>query len=191
MAAERLFAALDLPDEIVSGLAAWGAEELRDEALRPVAPEALHMTVCFLGWVESGRVETAIDVLGGIRPRPVRITLAREPVAKPFRRPALFAVEGMSADAAALSAQVNEALGGAGLAEIERRPFWPHVTVARVRREPARDGRPRRPRRVLRRPGRLPERLGGEFCAVRLSLYRSMMRREGSLYVPLFNLDLR
>ena len=30
----RLFAALDVPDEIRSGLAAWGSEELTDPALR-------------------------------------------------------------------------------------------------------------------------------------------------------------
>jgi 2'-5' RNA ligase len=46
----RLFVALDLPDAVREGLVAWGERELRDPALRPVRPEALHVTLAFLGW---------------------------------------------------------------------------------------------------------------------------------------------
>lgn len=47
----RLFVALDLPAPVVEALAAWRAPVLREAAaLRPVRPEALHATLCFLGW---------------------------------------------------------------------------------------------------------------------------------------------
>ena len=46
---QRLFVALDLPERIRAGVAAWGREELLDPALRPVRPESLHITLVFLG----------------------------------------------------------------------------------------------------------------------------------------------
>ena len=45
----RLFVALDLPDAIRQGIAAWGEEALADPALRPVPAESLHITLAFLG----------------------------------------------------------------------------------------------------------------------------------------------
>ena len=36
----RTFVALDVPDEIRTGLAAWIAKELTDQALRTIAPES-------------------------------------------------------------------------------------------------------------------------------------------------------
>ena len=188
----RLFAALDLPDSVREGLDAWGARELSDPALRPVAVANLHLTLCFLGWTAPDRVEEAIAVLAAVRPREVSIRLHPEPVAKPPRRPSLFAIEAEAPAATELAGEVAAAYLAAGLAEEEKRPFWPHVTVARVRSEEGRRGRGRRrPQRVGRPPGPLPDELGGEFHAVRLCLYRSMMRRDGSQYVPLYNVDLR
>ncbi len=186
---ERLFAALDLPDAVRDQLGEWGARELSDPALRPVRPEALHMTVCFLGSTPSDRVEEAKEAIMEIEPRPVRMRFRTNPAAKPPRRPSLFAIEADAPAAASLAREVSSRLCEVGLAETEKRPFWPHVTVARVRAEKG-AGR-RRPQRVERAPGPLPEDVGGEFSAVRLCLYRSMMRRDSSLYVPLCNLNLR
>ena len=189
---ERLFAALDLPDEIRDGLDAWSARELTDPAVRPVRAESLHMTVCFLGWTPPERVGEAMEVIRAVEPRPVKVRLLRGPVAKPPRRPSLFAIEAESPEAAVLAGEVSALYGELGLAEDEKRPFWPHVTVARVRAEKSGGkSRRRRPQRVDRPPEALPEDLGGEFRAVRLCLYRSMVRRDGSQYVPLCNLNLR
>jgi RNA 2',3'-cyclic 3'-phosphodiesterase len=189
---ERLFAALNLPDEIRDGLEAWGARELTDPALRPVPAESLHMTVCFLGWTPPERVDEAKAVIQAIEPRQVAVRLFREPVAKPPRRPSLFAIEAEAPEAASLTEEVAARYRELGLAEEEKRPFWPHVTVARVRAEKGGGkSRRRRPQRVEKLPEPLPEELGGEFSAVRLCLYRSMMRRDGSQYVPLCNLTLR
>lgn len=188
----RLFAALDLPDEVRGGLDAWGALELGDPALRPVPAENLHMTVCFLGWTTPERVDEAQEVVMALEPRPVVIQFRPEPVAKPPRRPSLFAIEAETPAASRLAGDLTAELSRRGLAEEEVRPFWPHVTVARVRADRSRGaGRRRRPLRVETPPGPIPKALGGEFRAVRLSLYRSMMRRDGSQYVPLCNLDLR
>lgn len=50
----RLFVAADLPDDVRAALAAWRPS---DGALRPVAPEYLHVTLCFLGSVAESLVE--------------------------------------------------------------------------------------------------------------------------------------
>jgi 2'-5' RNA ligase len=190
--AVRLFAAIDLPDVIRGGLEAWGSRELTDPALRPVPTANLHMTLCFLGWTPPDRLSEATEVVAAVTPRPVPIRLERDVVAKPPRRPSLFAVEAVTPGAVELALEVSAAFRELGLAKDEKRPFWPHLTVARVRAGRGKGGqRRRRPERVRRAPGPLPEELGGEFLAVRLSLYRSMMRRDGSQYVPIHNIDLR
>ena len=189
---QRLFAALDLPGEIREGLDAWGAGELADPALRRVRADSLHMTLCFLGSIREEGIEEAIAIVAAVRPRPVRMKLALTPVAKPPRRPSLLALEAEAPEASSMAQELTQALVERGLAEAPRRPFWPHVTVARVRSERQASGsRRRRPQRITQPPGDLPAALGGEFSAVRLCLYRSMMRRDGSQYVPLYNMNLR
>jgi 2'-5' RNA ligase len=82
---------------------------------------------------------------------------------------------------------VAEDLVAEGLHEADRRDYWPHVTVARVRPE----GRgSRRPAAVARRPGDLPDRLKEPFDAVRLTLYRSELQPTGARYVPLAQVEL-
>jgi 2'-5' RNA ligase len=179
-----LFAALDLPAPISAGLAAWGARELADPALRPVAPEALHLTLCFLGHVVADRADDAAASVLGLRPRPVPMRLHAEPVARPPRRPRLFALEVDSPAAVELHDELAAALTATDLYEPPKRPFWPHLTVARVRQ------RGRRPRRVAKRPAALPDALVHTFASVRVALYRSNLRPEGAQYTSLANLNL-
>ena len=183
----RAFVALDLPDRVRSGIDAWSAAELRDEALRVVSAEKLHLTLCFLGHVPPEDLERAERIVLGIKPRPVPVTLRAEPVAKPRGRPRMFALEADSDAAVALHSELSEALVDAGLYEPEKRPFWPHLTVARVRTEP---GKRRQPRPVRTRPGELPAALVHTFGSVRIALYRSHLRPGGAQYEPLANLDL-
>lgn len=179
-----MFCALDLPAEIRARLTAWSERELADPALRPVARESLHLTLCFLGHVEAPLAEQAARAVLGLRPRQVPMRLLREPVARPPRRPRLFALEVDSPAAAELQGELAAILGAAGLYQERGRPFWPHLTVARVRREGS------RPRRVAARPGALPDALAHTFESVRVALYRSNLRPEGAQYTSLANLDL-
>jgi RNA 2',3'-cyclic 3'-phosphodiesterase len=183
----RTFIALDLPDEIRAGLAAWGAKELRDEALLPIPEESLHVTLCFLGHIPAKDVDRAAAIVTALDPRPVPMTLQPAPVAKPRGRPGIFAIDVDSPAATELQEELATPLVAAGLYEREKRPFWPHLTVARVRTE---RGRKRRPRRVRRRPGELPLALVHTFGSVRTSLYRSNLRPDGARYERLAGLDL-
>ncbi len=182
----RLFAALDIPDRVRAGIAAWGARELADPALRPTVAENLHMTLCFLGRTHTARVGEASEAVTALPPEPVRIQLHHEVVGKPRKRPGVWALEADAPAATALQGRLAAAFEAAGLYESENRPFWAHLTVARTRNERGK----RRPQRVEKPPGELPAELPEPFDAVRVSLYRSDLRSDGAKYVSLTSLNL-
>jgi RNA 2',3'-cyclic 3'-phosphodiesterase len=135
----RLFVALDLPAAVRAELVAWRADALagRDD-LRPVAAEALHVTLVFLGYryekdvariwsaARDAMSECSAPALG-----------ARDVVPVPPRgSPRLFALDldDGAGQCSALQSAASAALAAARLYEPEKRPFWPHVTFARVKR---------------------------------------------------------
>ena len=191
----RLFVALDLPAPARAGLVAWQRDALGDPALRAIDPEALHVTLCFLAYRPERDIERIGELLGGIGQRPVTIRFEAEPIPAPRGRPRLFAVDAPSDEAVALQAELSDALEAERFYKPEKRPFWPHVTVARVKPErrtaSERRGRRRgRPTLVERPPAALPAALLDPFRAPRITLYRSFLRPTGAEYVPLAGLDL-
>ncbi|HEX5376116.1 MAG TPA: RNA 2',3'-cyclic phosphodiesterase [Solirubrobacterales bacterium] len=183
----RLFVALDLPEGLQDGIVAWGRRELADPALRVVPPESLHITLAFLGYTpekEIGRLAGIVESLDGPAPS---IELA-DPVAKPSRkRPRLFALPASSPAAVELQAGLERRLVAERLYKPEGRPFWPHVTVARVKSE----GKGSRlPRRVEKEPGGLPRELLHSTSCVRVTLYRSEIQPQGARYAPLAQVEL-
>jgi len=183
----RLFVALDLPEETREGLVAWGREALADPALRPVAPESLHITLAFLGYRPEKEIE-AIAAAVGESAAPAPWVELRDAESRPPRgRARLYALPVISPGAEALQAGLQERLVEAGFYEPEKRPFWPHVTVARVRPE-ARGSR--RPAVVSEPPGVIPEELTEPRIAVRMALYRSELQPTGARYVPLAQVEL-
>jgi 2'-5' RNA ligase len=183
----RLFVALDLPEATREGLTAWGREALADPALRPVAPESLHITLAFLGHRPEQEIEViAAAVRESAAPAPwVEL---RDPEQRPARgRARLYTLPVISPGAEALQGGLQQRLVEAGFYEPEKRPFWPHVTVARVRPE-ARGSR--RPAVVSEPPGSIPEELAEPRLAVRMALYRSELQPTGARYVPLAQVEL-
>lgn len=183
----RLFVALDLPDELREGIVAWGQEALADPALRPVAPESLHITLAFLGYrpeKEIERIAAAVGECAG----PAPWVELRDPEQRPPRgRARVYALPALSPGTEALQAGVSRGLEEAGFYEPEKRSYWPHVTVARVRPE-ARGSR--RPAVVSEPPGKLPEWLSGARICRRMTLYRSELKPTGAQYVPLAQVEL-
>jgi 2'-5' RNA ligase len=183
----RLFVALDLPDEVRKGIVAWGGEALADPSLRVVRPESLHITLAFLGYRPEKEIEEIAEVVReSAGPAPWVELL--DPVQRPPRGKArLYALPVLSPGAESLQAGLEQKLVEGGFYEPEKRPFWPHVTVARVRPE-ARGSR--RPAVVSDPPGKLPEGLSETFLGVRLALYRSELQPTGARYVPLAQVEL-
>ncbi len=183
----RLFVALDLPDAARAGITRWGARALGDPALRPVPEQSLHVTFAFLGHrpeTEADEIAAILRECGG----PAATVELLEPQQRPLKgRARVYALPIRSEGAERLQAGLEERLVAAGLFESEKRPFWPHVTVARVRAE----GRgSRRPALVEKPPKALPQNLLQPFEAVRLSLYRSELQPRGARYVPLAQVAL-
>ena len=184
----RLFVALDLPESLTAAIEAWGRESLADPALRPLPTASLHVTLVFLGYrpeKDIGRIGEIVEGLAGPAPR---IEL-RDPVQRPERgRPRLFALPISSPETVSLQGELEKRLLAERLHEPERRQFWPHLTVARVRPE----GRGSKcPRPVERPPGGLPQALLQPVRAVRLALYRSELKPQGAQYTPLAQVKLR
>jgi len=96
----------------------------------------------------------------------------------PHRRPRLYALGledgggGLHGWQDGLSRRLEEAR----LYEPEKRPFWPHVTLARVKRGARAPG--------LELP-QLPPGLAAPFSASRVTLFRSTLKRSGAVYEPL------
>jgi 2'-5' RNA ligase len=174
----RLFLALDLPEPARAAIAVWRDELVSGRAeLRPVRPEALHVTLVFLGWQDESAApriaEAAFAALPG-GPPPQLAPLGVRAV--PPRRPRLFALdlEDEGGRATALQAAASAALEAGGWYRPEKRPFWPHLTLARAKRAERRvrpiDGAPPPPE---------------PFEATAVTLYRSTLRPQGALYEPL------
>jgi len=183
----RLFVALDLPDEVRRGIEAWGVGALIDPALRRVSAASLHITLAFLGHRPEGEVESIAAAVRESAAPAASIELL-DPISRPLRgRARVFALPARSPGAESLQAGLQERLVSAGLYEPEKRPFWPHVTVARVRME----GRgSRRPQAVVTPPRTLPAALSKPFRGVRMTLYRSELQPSGANYVPLAQVEL-
>jgi 2'-5' RNA ligase len=174
-----MFLALDLPAEAREGLVAW-RDALLDgrRDVRPVAPEALHVTLVFLGWQDESAAERIAEAaFRSIPPGPTPRLAAAGVRSVPPRRPRLFALDLDDQDgrATALQAAASAALEAGGWYRPEKRPFWPHVTLARVKRGE-------------HRAAPLPEEPpppGRPFDAPEVTLYRSTLRPQGALYEPL------
>jgi 2'-5' RNA ligase len=180
----RLFVALDLPDATRDEIAAWGKRELSDPALRPTPRESLHVTLAFLGSRPEREIEKLAGIVAGIETPAPKIQLG-DPVARPQSGPArLFALPADSPTTVALQGDLTRRLVAERLYKPEKRPFWPHVTVARVRRGT------RRRQRVDRQPGELPRGLLSPIQCVRLTLYRSELQPLGARYAPLAQVKL-
>jgi len=174
----RLFVALELPPEASAALAAF-----RDRAdpgiWRPLRDEALHLTLAFLGHRPEEDAATVRAVLSTAAAAAPPLALGEGLLLPPRRARVLCAsVLDEGGGLGALQRRVVAGLVAAGVYEAEKRPYRPHVTVARLR------------------PGaRAPREAGGgpEPVAFRggpLTLFRSRLGRGGASYEALARVAL-
>jgi len=134
----RAFVAIELPDEVRRGLAGLRKELQRDEHrfVKWVDPEAIHLTLKFLGDVPSGRVTEiarAIEVAAkAVTPFELEVSgLGVFPNLKQVR--VLWVGIGGDVDRLKeLQRGIDAELATLGFARGDR-PFVPHLTLARVR----------------------------------------------------------
>ena len=169
----RLFLALEPAEPDRVALAEWrDAAVAGREDLRPVAAGSLHLTLVFLGYRPEKEIpriaEVAFAAIGGAR---AIVLEPREVKPIPPRAPRLFALDLHDPDggAAALQAAASAALDRERFYRPEKRPWWPHVTIARVKRH-ARAG-----------PLEAAPPAGPLRCT-RVTLYRSLLSPRGASY---------
>lgn len=183
----RLFVAVDPPAEAREELAAWARTALRGlgesggkpSSTRVLAPELLHVTLCFLGDRPVAEIAAIGEALAECA-RAVGELSIGAPLWLPPRRPRALAVE-VRDDADGGLVALHEALAGA-LAracgyERERRRFRAHVTLARMREGPR--GRRRSGARVSAPTPAL------SFTPPTVVLYRSRLSPAGATYEAL------
>lgn len=184
----RLFVALDLPEALRAGIVDWGRRELRDPALRVVPAESLHITLAFLGYLPEKEIGGLAQIVEAIDSPSPTLELG-DPIAKPtLERARIIALPVASPGTIALQAELEEKLVAADLFKPEKRPFWPHVTVARVKSA----GRgSKRPAKVSKPPKRLSKSLLElNYKGIRARLYRSELNPMGARYTPLAQVEL-
>lgn len=174
-----MFLALDLPEDAREELVRWRDALLASRSdVRSVRPEALHVTLVFLGWQDESAAERIAAAAFGALPDGLPPRLAATEVKPvPPRNARLFALD-LDDDGGrttALQAAMSDALEAGGFYRPEKRPFWPHITLARVKRGE---------RRVPPPPDDPPP-PAEPFEASVVTLYRSTLRPQGALYEPL------
>jgi RNA 2',3'-cyclic 3'-phosphodiesterase len=176
---QRLFVAVPLPVEL-HGLVRHAQQALPSvSGLRLLGPEQWHVTLAFLGEVDAAKAELACRVvedlpagLGG------EATIERFLLLPSPRRARVVTLE--IADEYGLFGALFEAVMGeleaGGVMEREKRPFRPHITIARMR-----DPGVVRPRYESGR---------ARFAIQSVCLYRSELRREGAVYTVVCRREL-
>lgn len=177
----RLFVALDLPKETSEYLGTIGHDLTRVcPDCRVVPPERLHATVLFLGHVDQRRHEALFshlfDAMAG-GPIRARIHSLRWHPAPQRARLIAAQFEDVAGDGQALYAWIHEATRAAVPDLAADRSWWPHITVARLRR----------PTDMRRCP--LPN-VEHVFAFDRITLYDSHTRSGGPHYHRLLSVPL-
>jgi 2'-5' RNA ligase len=179
----RAFIAVEL-DDAVRRAAAEVARALREgpagDRVRWVRPDNLHVTLRFLGDVESARVPSIAralrEAVAGLRS--FRMQLGRVGGFPLARRPRVVAIAvGPREPLEQLAEAVERAVVKEGL-EPEKRRFRPHLTLGRA------SGR-------ALPPVTAPVTAGGESLVVdEIVLFRSELERSGAIHTPLERIAL-
>jgi 2'-5' RNA ligase len=152
--------------------------------VRWVRPEGIHLTLKFLGEVESGKIEGISQAIRAAAQRhgAFRVQIAGMGCFPSPQRPRVVWV-GVNEQAGALAAlqgDVERALSALGFAR-EDRPFSPHLTLGRLRREASPVDAARVGALIAGQP---PETLG-EVQVREVILFRSDLRPTGPIYTAL------
>jgi 2'-5' RNA ligase len=187
----RLFIAAELPADVKAELVAIQTRLRRaNPPVAWVAPEAMHLTLRFLGDTSAALIpvlEAAIRT--SLAPfAAMALCLSGVGAFPNDRRPSVIwaGVGGAVAGLARAQAGIEAALGSMGIAP-EPRPFHPHLTLGRVRRETDHDQRARLGDAIRALPPPAPL----AWPVERVVLFRSELRREGPVYTAIVDCRLQ
>jgi RNA 2',3'-cyclic 3'-phosphodiesterase len=127
----RLFVGIPLPDSSIEELTRISLRyRSADDGLRWSAPESWHITLQFLGKVDSDGLACISNALGTLQHEPVSIQLGS--LGFFDRVGVFFAGVELTSELQSLQIKVTTATLPCGFAP-ETRPYHPHITLARSR----------------------------------------------------------
>ncbi len=178
----RLFVAVEIPAEATRELLGWQQQYLAgDRGLRLTPEGQLHVTLVFLGSLGEKERDQAAARLEGLEARnsfEVTVTgLVGLPMKRSHPRVIAAGCDEPSGRLAALHSELAAGLVAEGVYEQEKRPYFPHVTIARARGRIAFDAEAIRPDPI-------------KFTAVRVTLYNSVLKASGALHEALKTVQL-
>ncbi len=183
----RLFIAIELPPEILQGIAKV-QEELRKTgaAANWTRPEGIHLTLKFLGEVEELKTQEILQALSGAAQGSGKLNLevAGAGAFPNIKNPRVLwlGVAGDIDKLSALQVSVENAMTGLGF-EREERKFSPHLTLARIKFPKPRDNWQQKIEGI--RDVKI-----GAFEAAHISLMKSELKREGAVYTEVGKVEL-
>ena len=178
MASVRTFIALELPGVVGRTLAdTIGVLKVLGDKVRWVRPEGVHLTLKFLGDIEESRVPEVVACVQQASGKAAPLMLRTSGLGGfPDRDRARVVWVGIAGDLqplALLQKEIEEALAQIGFPE-ERRKFFAHLTLGRVRRRP------------VSLPSEAAESVQSvNFRVDRVTVMKSDLRPEGAVYTPL------
>jgi len=175
----RLFVGLDIPSEVKDNLARF-IDDLRPAADLRWSPTAnLHITTKFIGEWRADRLEelkSALATISGIAAFPVSIRgLGWYP--NPHSPRVFWAAVRAEPALSDLARKTEDALAAIGI-EKEKRPYSPHLTLARIQDSPNLG-------EIRRRVASLTSDDFGRFTSSEFHLYLSQPGPRGSVYSKL------
>ncbi|MGA7828902.1 MAG: RNA 2',3'-cyclic phosphodiesterase [Geobacteraceae bacterium] len=167
----RLFVAIDLPEEIKSAVSSLRYP--KSEA-KWVAEDQLHLTLRFIGDVDDDLIESIVTGLSGIAAAPFFLVLKGVGCFPSKREPRVLWVGIGSSDALfALQADIEKVLVLNGSVP-DRRPFFPHITIARLKEVSAARIAP-----FLQKNSQFAT---GSFPVTEFILYSSTLTQQGAIH---------
>jgi len=181
--AVRLFLAIAPPDGIIQEIVMFQErlQKIVTGAVRWVKPGGMHLTLKFFGDVPAAEIEQISEASGQTAGAAAPFTLSFRGLGTfpAAGRPRVIYL-GMKGDTKRLTAfqkRLEEELAGRGFPG-EKRPFWPHLTLARIKNLSE-------PGRFLRELAKTEAYETGPFTASELCLFGSELTPRGAVYTRL------
>lgn len=157
-----------------------------DTGIKWVRPEAMHLTLRFLGEIGEDEVELAGEAMqeAAAGASPVRIEVGGYGTFPAGKKPRVIwlGLKKGGPELYSIFERLEDALQAGGLGPADK-PFRPHLTLGRVKS-------PRGVNRALKILEELAEGSFGDFTAGELVLFKSELHPSGAVYTPLKKVEL-
>ena len=167
----RLFVAVPLPTGLTDVVRHAQDALSPVHGMRMLGPEQWHVTLAFVGEVDAAKADTAARVVESLPPDMGGDAYLEGILLLPSPSQARVVALGLTDEQGRFGALFEAVMGGleaGGVMRREKRPFRPHITIARLR--PPGTVRPRYESEQVR------------FAIESVCLFQSELRREGAVY---------